>query len=233
MDATVPSLERSNAARIGAVVVAAGLSSRMGQFKPLMVLDGRPLLSHAIENLQAVGEIRPFVVVTGHRGDEVRGLVEDEPWIDVVHNARYEAGGMLSSVQAGVRAVAGKCDSFLVALGDHPLVRPETVALLLGTAWATGAGVVKPVYRERGGHPVLVDSRLAGAILDLPAEATLKTFMQAASGRTAELAVDDPGVVMDVDTPDDYRAAEQLYFSRNVRKNNGQSQQQQQIAIGV
>jgi CTP:molybdopterin cytidylyltransferase MocA len=231
MDATVPSLERSNAARIGAVVVAAGLSSRMGQFKPLMVLDDRPLLAHAIGNLQAVGELRPFVVVSGHRGDEVRDLVDDDPWVNVVHNGDYAAGGMLSSVQAGVRAVAGKCDAFLVALGDHPLVRPETVALLLGAAWVTGAGVVKPVYRGRGGHPVLIDSRLADAILGLPPEATLKTFMQSVSGRTAELVVDDPGVVMDVDTPEDYRAAEQLYFSRNVRKSNGQSQQQ--MAIGV
>src|SRR5256885_6337987 len=91
---------------ISAVVLAAGLSRRMGRSKPLLELNGRTVIEHVLERVRAVEEISPIVVVTGHAGERVAAVVRPQP-VQIIYNRNYEKGEMLSSVQAGLRALAG------------------------------------------------------------------------------------------------------------------------------
>src|SRR5205814_631099 len=124
---------------------------------------------------------------------------------------------MLSSVQAGVRAIAvagAGCDAFLIAPVDQPLVLPETLRML-SAAWDESRKlIVLPRYRGRRGHPVLVSVVGAGEILALEPSETLKTFVKRHRVRTLEIDVDDEGVVGDIDTPQQYQAAVDAWAAR-------------------
>src|SRR4051812_23149534 len=107
----------SSPPRIAAVVLAAGLSRRMGTPKALLPLGDKPLLARVIETIVSAGAgIDPIVVVTGHEAEKVVEILV--PWkVHPVHNLAYATGGMLSSVQSGVAAVRDLCDAFFVVLG--------------------------------------------------------------------------------------------------------------------
>lgn len=195
---------RDRSGPIPAIVLAAGLSRRMGRFKPLLPIDGRPMVAHVVEMLVRSGVVAPVIVVTGHNSERVGSAVAGGGHVTVVHNDRYEAGGMASSVQAGVRALPAGAAGFLIVLGDQPAVRPETVARLVA-AWQTGAAsIAVPVYHTRRGHPIVLSSRCAAEVLELADGQTLKAVVTRHEGDRVEVPVDDSGVVVDVDTPEDY-----------------------------
>ena len=194
--------------RIAAVVLAAGLSRRMGTPKALLPLGDKPLLVRVIEAIVSAGGIEPIVVVTGHAAAEVEEILRPFP-VHPVHNAAYATGGMLSSVQTGVAAVSGKADAFFMVLGDQPLVRPDTFTAM-SRAWAQATPrprVVLPTYDGKHGHPILLASDGAHEILSLRGEQTLRSYTSTQSKRTLELAIDDPAVLSDIDTPQDYQTA--------------------------
>lgn len=199
---------------VAAVVLAAGLSQRMGRLKPLLPFGDRPMLSRVLESLLAVVEASRCIVVTGHAAPEIRAAVADSG-VTFAHNSDYASGGMLSSVQSGVRALPTDTKAFFLVLGDQPMVAPETVGSLL-RAWraAPASAIVLPLYGDRRGHPVLFASRCAAEIMTLPPDATLKTCVQRHAADTVQVAVDDPAVIADVDTPDDYQQALNLWQTR-------------------
>jgi molybdenum cofactor cytidylyltransferase len=192
---------------ISAVVLAAGLSKRMGAFKPLLPLDGKALLVHVIETLQAVDEIRTILVVTGHEERRLKAALQSAP-VSFVHNAAYASGEMLSSVQAGLRALPADVEAVVLALGDQPAVQPETVRRLVRTWLEQKPALVLPVFHGRRGHPLLLCMSLRAEILALPKNATLKTAVHRHLGEAVQIAVDDAAVTADVDTPEDYQRAQ-------------------------
>jgi molybdenum cofactor cytidylyltransferase len=125
--------------------------------------------------------------------------------VQFAHNAEYESGGMLSSVKTGMRAIANNCDAFFLVLGDQPLVHSSTYRELLDTCPPRRVKMVQPTFDTRRGHPVLFSSNGIDEILSLPADATLKTYTHRIP--KLEVPVDDPGVLADIDTPDDYDRA--------------------------
>jgi molybdenum cofactor cytidylyltransferase len=122
--------------------------------------------------------------------------------------------GMLSSVRAGLAALGGAAAlarrgaPVLVAPADLPALRAATVAALLGRFADGGGPLVVPVHRGRRGHPLLVAPRLAGEIDDLDPAVGLRQLLARHPKEVVEVAVDDPGVLRDVDTPADYRRLE-------------------------
>jgi molybdenum cofactor cytidylyltransferase len=197
-------LDQPTSPRLPAVVLAAGLSTRMGgRFKPLLPVAGRPLIARTLAALFQVPEISRVLLITGHRADAVcyaAGGYDVVP----VHNPDYEAGGMVSSAQAGVRALPEGVDGFVLSLGDQPAVRPETISRLIA-AWRKGAATIAvPAYHGKRGHPVVLSIRCAADILRLQPGQTLKTVVERYKEQSIQVDVDDPGVVVDVDTPDDY-----------------------------
>jgi molybdenum cofactor cytidylyltransferase len=200
-------MSEASSPRIAAVVLAAGLSRRMGTPKSLLPLGGKPLLVRVIETIVAAGGVEPVVVVTGHAADQINEILR--PWhVHPVHNVAYATGGMLSSVQTGVGAVLGKADAFFMVLGDQPLVRPETLKTMCEAWTKSRPRVLLPTHKGKHGHPILLSADGADAILSLSRERdTLKSYTSKLSERTLELAIDDPAVLSDIDTPADYQAA--------------------------
>ena len=209
--------------RIAAVVLAAGLSTRMGQPKALLPFGGKPLLACVIETIAAVGGIAPIVVVSGHAAEAVGKILADlaNPAVHPVTNPAYATGGMLSSIQSGVAAVAKQADAFFIVLGDQPMVRVQTLRSMMRAWREKRPRVLLPTCDGKHGHPILLSCEGAGQILSLPRDATLKTYTSTQSEHTLELRVDDPAVLCDIDTPADYQAA--LERLTDPDKNSGRS----------
>ncbi|MEP6988411.1 MAG: selenium cofactor biosynthesis protein YqeC, partial [Chloroflexota bacterium] len=194
---------------IGAVVLAGGLSRRMGQPKVLLPWGGRrTIIEHIIEQL-ALARVPQITVVTGHRAGEVRQVVS-RVGADVVHNDKYTTGEMLSSLQAGLRAMPKYISAALVVLGDQPRIQPKIIAQVM-MAYAEGAGdIIAPSYHMRRGHPILIDRRYWAEILDLPETGSPRDVIDRHKDRIAYVNVDTDSVLRDVDTPEDYRQERKL-----------------------
>jgi molybdenum cofactor cytidylyltransferase len=194
---------------IGAVVLAGGMSRRMGQLKVLMPWGGRrTIIEHIIEQL-ALARVPQVTVVTGHRAGEVRQVVS-RVGADVVHNDKYTTGEMLSSLQAGLRAMPAHISAALLVLGDQPHIQPKIVAQVM-MAYAEGNGdIVAPSYHMRRGHPILIDRRYWAEILDLPEDGSLRDVMDRHKDRIGYVNVDTDSVLRDVDTQEDYRQERKL-----------------------
>src|SRR3954471_572338 len=106
--------------QIAAIILAAGMSSRMGRSKALLPFGGKPLLACVIQTFAAAGDIAPIVVVTGHEADAILKILQPLP-VHPLHNPAYASGGMVSSIQTGVAAVADEVDAFFIAPGDQPM----------------------------------------------------------------------------------------------------------------
>ncbi|HZO89913.1 MAG TPA: nucleotidyltransferase family protein [Chthonomonadaceae bacterium] len=207
--------------RVAAIILAAGRSQRMGRLKPLLPFGEKPLLARVIETLVTAQNISPIFVVTGHAAQEIAAAV-GEYNIRLVHNANYAAGEMLSSVQAGVRALPADCAAFFLVLGDQPMVQPETFRALLSAWRQSDAPLVAPTFEGRRGHPVLFSSRCAADILALPVGETLKTVVARYAAQRREVPVSDPAILADVDTPEDYARALRLWQDQTEQYGSGE-----------
>jgi molybdenum cofactor cytidylyltransferase len=185
--------------RIVGIVLAAGKSQRMGEFKPLMQIAGMPMLQRVIENAKE-GGLEPLIVVSGFAAERVREIIA-RCGASEVYNGDFE-DGMLSSVKVGVTALA-EAGAFMIVLGDQPGVMPRTYRRIVEVWKESGARVVVPKFEGRKGHPVLFDRECAKEILELQAGQTLRDVVERGA---QEVEVDDPGVLADVDTQDDYQA---------------------------
>jgi molybdenum cofactor cytidylyltransferase len=189
------------AAETDGVLLAAGASRRAGAFKMTAPIGGRPLLSWGLEALRSCC-VR-VIVVAGAGAEKIAPLVAGLPGVELVINGNHEQG-MLSSVQAGAALVRG--ERFFVLPGDMPRVRPRTLARLL--AAAAGTGIVVPAFAGRRGHPVLLPAALLAELLAEPAGSSLGAFIRRRGA--AVVAVDDPGVLDDLDTAEDLKRADAL-----------------------
>jgi molybdenum cofactor cytidylyltransferase len=210
-EATSASVSRNS--RIAAIVLAAGSSRRMGSPKALLPFDDRPLIACVVDAFADVG-ISRSVVVTGHQPQLIHQALAGRG-VEFVHNAEHDAGGMVSSVQLGVKTIAHSCDAFFLALGDQPLVDAETLRQVIAVGRRTlTADVVLPTHAGRHGHPILIRSRCARDILSLPLNLTLRQFVKRDDVVRVEAPVDDPAILLDVDTPEQYRHALHLWQIR-------------------
>lgn len=189
---------------IAAVLLAAGRSRRMGAFKPLLPFGGRSVVETCVANLLEAGASE-VVVVVGHRGEEVRAALARETRVRFAVNdvAGSEMG---VSVARGVEAVGAEAKAVLVALVDYPAVPPGVIESLLDARARTGARLVVPEWRRRGGHPVLVDLTLRGELLGVVHERGLRALFDAHAAEVLRVPSDSPFVARDMDTWDDYVA---------------------------
>jgi molybdenum cofactor cytidylyltransferase len=183
----------------------------MGEPKALLPFGDRPLIACVVDALVEAAVSR-IVAVTGHQPAMIHEALGGRETVQFVHNLDHENGGMLSSVQSGVKTIAHECDAFFLALGDQPLVSPATLQQILAIARRTlTADVVLPTHSGRHGHPILIRSRRAPDILSLPVNMTLRQFVKRPDVTRVEAPVDDPAILLDVDTPEQYRHALHLW----------------------
>lgn len=190
---------------VAAIVLAAGSSSRMGQPKALLPLLGKPLLVHSLDTLRA-SPVDEIVLVVGAEANRIRGAVTLEK-IRVIVNSEY-ASGMSSSIRAGCRAVSPSAGAFLIVLADQPLVAVATVDALVSRYRVARPRILVPTYRGVRGNPVLLDRSLSQEIEAVRGDIGCRGVVAAHAAEVLEVPVDDPGILLDVDTPEDLEAME-------------------------
>jgi CTP:molybdopterin cytidylyltransferase MocA len=192
------------------LVTAAGLSSRMGEFKPLLPLRGRTVIENTVDSL-LIGGADAVVVVVGYRGQELERLLCERYGAQVViaWNRDYARTDMLRSVQIGCGRLP-VCNGFFLLPGDMPLVRRDTVQKVL-QVWKTGgADIVFPTLGGRRKHPPLISAKMIPEILTFSGDGGLRQLWEQAEDRIGYAPVDDQGVEIDLDTPEDYGACQMM-----------------------
>lgn len=187
-----------------AILLAAGESRRMGYPKPLLKIGNETFVAHlATAMLTAASRL---VVVVGAHADRVRRAIPNDPRIAIADNPDY-LRGQLSSIKAGIHALSPDCAATLVHLCDHPTVKPETFAAVVGVYRAAPKLIVVARHHGRRGHPVLFDRSVFAELLAAPEDKGARVVVNADPQRVSYVDVDDPGVVLDLDTPADLRRA--------------------------
>ena len=192
--------------RTGAVIVAAGLSSRMGDFKPLKQMGSMSIISRVIANFQQA-DVFPIVVVTGFKAPALEKHIAKFGVI-CVRNADYDKTEMFDSAVLGFSFIKDKCDRIFFTPGDIPLFTYDTVQRLL----ATSTDVAKPVFNGQEGHPVLLSRALLNKICTYHGQGGLRGALENYGEKVQLISVDDEGILLDADTKEQY---EQLVALNN------------------
>jgi CTP:molybdopterin cytidylyltransferase MocA len=191
-----------NPASAAALVLSAGFSERMGDFKPLMTLGGETLLERAVRLFQSVG-VGAVHVVVGHRAAELTSRVEGVGGCCVFNPAYAE--GMFSSVVAGAASLAAGTEAFFVLPVDIPLVRPATLRDLLAALPPGGSAVCHPTFGGRRGHPPLIGGHHIQRILSWREDGGLAALLGRLEAHALDVPVVDEGIHLDMDRPEDHR----------------------------
>jgi molybdenum cofactor cytidylyltransferase len=193
--------------RAAAILLAAGKSRRMGRCKQLLPLGGSTVIGRCLAAL-VTGGVGEIVVVVSEDGDLVAEAARAYP-VRIVVNPE-PGGDMASSVRAGRDALTADVSGVIVALCDYPLVSAATIAGLAVAHAALPAGIIIPCHRERRGHPLLFPRAILNGLAE---DQILRDLVRCYPERVRCLNLDDPGVLIDMDTPEDYRRICDMYVS--------------------
>ena len=186
---------------IAGIVLAGGQSRRMGRRKATLEVGGETFLERAVRVL-GEGGCSDIVVVLGADEPELPKLTTGSG----VRAARSGGGPeQIDSLRAGLRALPATAEAAVVIPVDHPLIEPATVAVIVETFQACRAPVVRVSHEGRHGHPVLVAAAVFDELLNDELPDGARTVVRAHAHELVDVEVDDPGVLIDIDTPEDYK----------------------------
>jgi molybdenum cofactor cytidylyltransferase len=190
---------------ITALILAAGYSSRMGALKPLLPLARSTVLEEAVRRFREAG-LDDVRVVTGHKAEELAPVLKKLA-VTEVFNPDHDKG-MLSSVLAGLRSLEPDVEAFFLLPADIPLVKPRTIDTLLRAYRDGWSRIIYPRFQGRRGHPPLIP---VTCVAELPEdyEGGLRAFLSRHDAQALDLDVVDEAVLMDCNTPADYRGLQE------------------------
>ena len=196
--------------QFAAIILAAGYSSRMGKFKPLLAMGDETVLDRTISTFRHKF-ISDIIVVVGHNHEKIVSRLTNQN-VSVVENPNYQTG-MFSSIQTGVSRLSSSIDAFFIMPVDIPLVAPATINHLADAHKEKPDHIIRPQYQGRFGHPPLLPSRLIAPILKFAGKGGLREILQEHRGITVRLPVTDPNILKDLDYPEDFQEALKKYQS--------------------
>lgn len=189
--------------KLGAIVLGAGLSRRMGKPKLLLPWGSTTVIQQVVGNILAAGVAR-VVVVTGKSHFEVSALFKG-PVSECAYNADYENESMVTSFQVGLnRLIEFGCNSALLALGDQPQIQIPVVEQVIRGGKEHPDRLVVPSVQMRRGHPWIIPQNLWQSILALPASVTMRDFLRNQADLITYVNVETTSILADLDTPEDY-----------------------------
>lgn len=198
---------------LAGIILAAGLSSRMGAYKPLLEVEGVSMVRHVVERMRQAGA-QPIFVVTGHRRAELEAHLQGAG-VQCIFNPDYATTQQLESLRLALAALPPETRRVMISPADVPLVRPETVRALQ----AVQADFVRPVYRGEVGHPVFLDTAYVPYLLAYGGPGGLRGAMERSGCVLKELEVADRGTVLDNDTPQDLARLLDWYAGETTTEN--------------
>lgn len=196
---------------IGALIVAAGMSKRMGEFKPMLSIGSISVAQRVIATLSQAG-VSKIVMVTGYNATVLERHLSGNGII-FLRNENYENTQMFDSVKIGLEYLQDKCDKVLFTPVDVPLFTAQTANKLL----ESGAELACPMCQGKQGHPILIATAMIPEILSDSGEQGLKGAMDRCSQPLQRIDVEDPGTIHDADTPEDFSALVEYHNSQLVR----------------
>jgi len=198
--------------KLSAVILSAGYSSRMKDFKPLLNFEGKTAVRLLYDTYRECN-IHDILIVTGFNSDK---LMEENKEINVkwVLNPDFKSG-MYSSIKAAVKDIDENSQGFFLNPVDIPVIKKQTIADLKNEFEKGEKGIIYPIFNGKRGHPTVISTNYSNIITESSGDGGLKSLLQKYENDFAEVPVCDNGTVMDMDTPEDYRKL-QVYF--NLRK---------------
>lgn len=191
---------------VSAVVLAAGTSRRMGTPKQLLWIEGKPILEHTLANVRE-SDVNEIVLVLGFAADAVKREVSTQG-LKVVYNEAYQQG-MGTSLRSGLAAVDPESNAALIVLGDQPFVRATTLNKLIECHQSSKPQIVIPLYKGFRGNPVLLDRAVFPELADLSGDVGCRAIFGNHTEGICKLPVDDVGVLLDIDSPEDVQKINQ------------------------
>lgn len=192
---------------VGAVILAAGMSKRMGQAKLVLPYQGSTVIGTVLTVLHSSG-ISPLIAVSGGARETVEHEIERLPFEVIVARNPDPAGTeMMDSLRIGMAHLPAHLDAFLIVLGDQPQLQPEIVSRLVQEFHSSGQPLIIPSYQMRRGHPWLIGRSLWAALVRLQPDQTMRDFLNQHNRSIHYLTVETSSVLEDLDTPEDYQRA--------------------------
>ncbi|WP_306793083.1 nucleotidyltransferase family protein [Desulfopila inferna] len=188
--------------KITGIILAAGLSNRMGEVKSLLPFGKSLLLGLVINNVWE-SILSHTIVVLGSDADRIRKMIDFKD-ATVVFNPDYRRG-QSSSLKAGLQAVDSDTDGVMFLLGDQPFIDPKLINTLIGEWRKQPAAIIIPVYDGKRGNPVVAHRNIFPMIRKISGDSGLRQIFQKLKGDIREVEIADPGILMDIDTVEDYR----------------------------
>ncbi len=193
--------------RIKGVILAAGRSERFGYPKQLVPVEGVPMLQKVVE-VALSSPLEGVVVVLGAYAERLTPLLEGKP-VQVVVNREWEEG-IASSIRTGLLAAGPETEALVFFLADQPFVKPETVAALIRRYFLARKPIVAPTFRGTRGNPVLFDRSTFLELASVKGDRGGRTLMEAHPDWVETVEVDDPGIVIDIDSPQDLSLSREM-----------------------
>jgi molybdenum cofactor cytidylyltransferase len=197
-----------------AIILAGGDSSRMGSPKALLEdNEGQPFVVRIVESMRAAG-LPDIVVVTGRHHDAISDVVARSTLQSAIRIVRNPdpSRGQLSSLLTGLDACPSETGAAVVTLVDVPFVTVSTIAAVIGEWSRTCAPIVRPSFRDRRGHPVVFDRTLFAELRAAPLDVGARAVVSAHYHEIINVPVEDPGCLVDIDTPAEYEASNKPGF---------------------
>ena len=194
--------------KTGAVIVAAGLSSRMKEFKPSLPFEDSNVANHTIKKLKKLG-IEPIVIVVGHKSEELKKSIYTDS-VRYVENKRYSETQMFDSVILGVEDISNECDRILIMPIDLPAILETTLEKVI----SIDAELVRTTFQDKPGHPIIISSRFASNIKNYDGDGGLRGAMESFDAPITNVDVDDEAVYFDIDTPEEYHRLIEWNYER-------------------
>ncbi|MDO4312284.1 MAG: NTP transferase domain-containing protein [Eubacteriales bacterium] len=194
--------------KTGAVLVAAGMSSRMQDFKPMLPFGNSTIANHIVTVLKDMG-LDPIIVVTGYRAERLEAHLA-YAGVRFVRNERYRETEMFDSIKIGLQAIEKDCERVMLMPIDTPAIRPETIRQTL----MINADLVRTVCKGEPGHPILIRTEMIPLICADDGRRGLRGAMEESGVPITDLEVEDEAIYMDVDTPEEYRELIRWNYNR-------------------
>ncbi len=194
--------------KTGAVIVAAGLSSRMKAFKPSLPFGDSTVANHVINKLKKF-DIDPICIVVGHKSKELKESIYTKD-IRYVKNKNYSSTQMFDSVLLGIDDIVSSCERILIMPMDLPAILDSTLEKVL----SVDAGMIRTSFKGQAGHPIIITSEFAKTLKNFNGEGGLRSAMENSDMPISNIEVDDAAVQFDIDTPEEYHKLIEWNYER-------------------
>lgn len=192
--------------KIGAIILAAGFSNRMGKPKLLLPYKEKPLIYYPVA-LATKHNLQPIILVSGIYHEQLlKALQPFENKLTIITNELAEEG-MSTSLKKGIEAIETEVDACFLFLGDQPFVTDEVIRELLKVYREnqdSGIKIVRPCYQKKPGHPILIDKSLFTQFKQLKGDQGGKMILKKYKEQLKYINFDNPLWGADIDTPKDY-----------------------------